>query len=297
MTSKQPELTPIVEIAPKYVSESYRIWHAFIKHKPAVISAVVLFTIILAVLFAPVIAPYKFDSIDLRNTKQPPSLIHMMGTDDLGRDLFTRILFGGRISMSIGVFAALVGTILGSIIGAAAGYYGGSVDNILMRFTDVAFSIPSLPLLIILGSFTKSAVPAMILIIGLLSWMPTARVVRSAVLVLRDQEYVVAARMLGASDFQIVFKHILLNTIGPIIVGATLGVGSAIITESSLSFLGLGVTPPTPTWGNMLQAAQSTMTTKPWLTIFPGMMILIVVLCINFLGDGIQDSFDPTLRN
>ena len=297
MASEQSELTQIVDLAPKYVSESYRIWHAFSKHKPAVTSAVVLLMIILAVLLAPVIAPYKFDAIDLRHTKQPPTLLHLMGTDDLGRDLFTRILFGGRISMSIGVFAALVGTILGAIIGASAGYYGGSVDNILMRFTDVAFSIPSLPLLIILGSFTKSAVPAMILIIGLLSWMPTARVVRSAVLILRDQEYVIAAHMLGASDFRIVFRHILLNTIGPIIVGATLGVGSAIITESSLSFLGLGVSPPTPTWGNMLQAAQATMATKPWLTIFPGMMILIVVLCINFLGDGILDSFDPTLRS
>jgi len=220
-----------------------------------------------------------------------------MGTDDLGRDLFTRLLFGGQISMSIGIFSALVGTIFGSILGATAGYYGGRIDNILMRFTDIAYSIPSLPLLIILSAYTKSSIPIMILVIGLLSWMPTARVVRGSVLSLKEQEYINAARMVGAKDFYIILRHILPNAMAPIIVGATLGVGGAIITESSLSFLGLGVMPPTPSWGNMLQDSQQTMATKPWLTIFPGLAILIIVLCINFVGDGLRDALDPTLRS
>jgi peptide/nickel transport system permease protein len=245
---------------------------------------------------APLIAPYEFDAIDLKHVKEPPTQEHWMGTDDLGRDLFTRILYGGRISLSIGIFSALVATTFGSLMGAVSGYYGGSVDNVLMRFTDVVYSIPSLPLLIVLTSYTNAAVPAMVLIIGFLSWMATARVVRSSVLSLKEQDFVLAARMIGTRDRSVIFRHVLPNTMGPIIVGATLGVGTAIIIESSLSFLGLGVSPPTPTWGNMLQDSQDTMATKPWLTIFPGLAILLTVLCINFIGDGLHDALDPTLR-
>jgi peptide/nickel transport system permease protein len=165
-----------------------------------------------------------------------------------------------------------------------------------MRFTDIAYSIPTLPLLIVLSSFASAAVPTIVLIIGFLSWMATARVVRGSVLSAKEKEYVEAARMIGASDGVIIWKHILPNIAGPIIVGATLGVGNAIIVESSLSFLGLGVQPPTPTWGNMLMDSQSTMASKPWLTIFPGMAILFIVLAVNFIGDGLHDALDPTLR-
>jgi peptide/nickel transport system permease protein len=245
---------------------------------------------------APVIAPYKFDAIDLRSIRKPPSLAHLFGTDDLGRDLLTRILYGGRISLSIGIFSALVGTIFGSLVGALAGFYGGTIDNALMRFTDVAYSIPSLPLLIILSAFSKSSIPIMILIIGLLSWMPTARVVRGSVLSIKERDFITAARMIGVRDGRIILRHILPNALGPIIVGATLGVGGAIIMESSLSFLGLGVQPPIPSWGNMLQDSQANMAAKPWLTIFPGLAILITVLCVNFIGDGLQDALDPNLR-
>jgi len=271
-------------------------WRQFKRHKAALIAMVVLTIMVIMCFLAPVIAPYKYSAIDLRNTKKPPSAQHIMGTDDLGRDLYTRILYGGRISLAIGIFAALVGTALGTLMGATAGYYGTYVDNSLMRITDIAFSIPTLPLLIVISAFTKASLPVIILVIGLLSWMATARVVRGSVLSIKQQEFITASRMIGLRSPRIIFRHIIPNMVGPIVVGATLGVGAAIITESALSFLGLGVQPPTPSWGNMLQDSQATMASKPWLTIFPGLAILITVLCINFIGDGLQDALDPTQR-
>lgn len=219
-----------------------------------------------------------------------------MGTDDLGRDLFTRVLYGGRVSILIGLLAAIIGTGLGASVGAVAGFYGGRLDNLLMRLTDVAYSIPTLPLLIVLSSYTQAAALSMAVIIGLLSWMATARVVRGDVLAIKEMAYVEAARGLGVANPRIIWRHILPNAIGPIVVGATLAVGNAIILESSLSFLGLGIQPPIPTWGNMLMDAQATMATKPWLTIFPGLAILLIVLSVNFIGDGLQDALDPTGR-
>lgn len=272
------------------------IWHNFKRHKVAVISSIVFIVMAVACYAAPWIAPYKFNEINLRAIRQPPSPEHWMGTDDLGRDLYTRILYGGRISITIGILSAIVGTTLGALIGAVSGFYGGRLDNVAMRFTDIAYSIPTLPLLIVLSSFSNAAVPVMVLIIGFLSWMATARVVRGSVLSVKEKEYVEAARMIGAPDWVIIWQHILPNIAGIIIVGATLAVGSAIIIESSLSFLGLGVQPPVPTWGNMLMDSQSTMASKPWLTIFPGMAILLIVLAVNFIGDGLHDALDPTLR-
>ena len=281
--------------APRARTQRSIIWNKFRRHRAAMISATVLIVLTTMVFLAPWIAPYEFDEIDLANRQQPPSLEHPLGTDDLGRDLYTRLLYGGRISITIGIFAAVVGTVLGTLMGSLAGFYGGSTDNAIMRFTDMAISIPSLPLLIVLSSYTSAAIPAMILIIGLLSWMSTARVVRGAVHSIKQQEFVSAASMIGVRNLSIISRHIIPNVMGPIIVGATLGVGGAIIIESSLSFLGLGISPPTPTWGNMLQDSQATMASKPWLTIFPGLAILITVLCINFLGEGLHDALDPTL--
>jgi peptide/nickel transport system permease protein len=197
------------------------------------------------------------------------------------------------VSLLIGVLAALVATGLGSLVGSVAGYRGGRIDDLLMRCTDVAYAIPTLPLLIVLSSYAGAAISSMALIIGLLSWMATARVVRGQVLSIREMPYVEAARSIGATGRRIILRHVLPNAMSPIVVGATLAVGNAIILESSLSFLGLGVQPPTPTWGNMLQDAQATMATKPWLTIFPGLAILLVVLSINFIGDGLRDALDP----
>jgi peptide/nickel transport system permease protein len=273
------------------------VWRRFTRHKLAMASVAVVVVVSAACAAAPWFTGYTFDAIDLGAIRQAPSLEHWMGTDDLGRDLFTRILYGGRVSILIGILSAVIGTGLGSLVGSVAGYYGGRTDNVLMRLTDVAYSIPTLPLLIVLASYTRAEAGSMALIIGLLSWMATARVVRGEVLSIKEMAYVEAARSLGAANGRIIWRHILPNTVGPIVVGATLAVGNAIIVESSLSFLGLGVDPPTPTWGNMLQDARSTMVTKPWLTIFPGVAILLVVLAVNFIGDGLQDAVDPTARD
>ncbi len=269
------------------------IWPQLQRHRLAVISLFIMSVVTIACFAAPFIAPYEFDAIDLANIRKPPSLAHPMGTDDLGRDLLTRVLFGGRVSILIGILAAVFGTTAGTLVGAIGGYFGGRIDNVLMRVTDVAYSIPTLPLLIVMSSYTQASGWTMALIIGLLSWMATARVVRGEVLTIRQMLYIDAARGLGAGNARIISNHVLPNVLGPVVVSATLAVGYAIIIESSLSFLGLGVQPPTPTWGNLLMDAQSTMATKPWLTVFPGLAILLVVLAVNFIGDGLQDALDP----
>jgi len=273
------------------------VWVRILRHRLAVVSMAVLGVMTVECAAAPLLAGYDFDVIDLASIREAPSLSHWMGTDDLGRDLFTRLLYGGRVSILIGVVSALIGTVVGSAVGALAGFYGGWIDNVLMRITDVVYSIPTLPLLIVLASYTAATAGSMALVIGLLSWMTTARVVRGEVLSIKEMAYVEAARSLGATHGRLILHHILPNAVGPIVVGATLTVGNAIIVESSLSFLGLGVQPPTPTWGNMLMDAQATMASSPWLTIFPGVAILLVVLAVNFIGDGLQDALDPTGRD
>jgi peptide/nickel transport system permease protein len=278
-------------------SPAAHVWRQLRRHRPAMASLVVFVVIAVACLAAPLIAPYRFDAIDLSGLRQAPSLHHLMGTDNLGRDLFSRVLYGGRISILIGLLSAALATGAGTLVGAVAGYYGGFVDSLLMRFTDVAYAIPTLPLLIVLASYTQADATSIAVIIGLLSWMGTARVVRAEVLSLKTMPFVEAARALGAPTRRIIGRHVLPNAVGPIVVGATLAVGNAIIAESSLSFLGLGVQAPVPTWGNLLQDATSSMATYPWLTIFPGLAILVVVLAVNFLGDGLQDALDPTARS
>ena len=227
-------------------------WEKFLQHKLAVVASIFLLLLASLCFLAPVIAPFEFDAIDLSNIRSAPTLKHLLGTDALGRDLLTRLLYGGRISITIGLTAALLGSMVGTLIGSIAGYFGGQIDNLLMRFTDLAYSIPTLPLIIVISSYTNTQAFGIVVIIGLFSWMQTARVVRGAILSVKENEYVTAARALGAKDRLIIVRHVLPNISNSIIVGATLGVGNAIITESSLSFLGLGVSPPTPTWGNML---------------------------------------------
>ena len=238
---------------------------------------------------------------------KPPSADHIFGTDVIGRDIFARTIYGGQISLLIGVSAALVEVILGALIGSVAAYYGGWVDNVLMRFTEAMLNIPSLFLLIIGAHFFSGGMPTfhilgreltgnvivIILIIGATSWMYLARIVRANVLSLRERDYVAASRALGASDTRIIFLHLLPNTIAPLIVAATLGVASAILSEAYVSFLGLGVQGATATWGNMLDGAYQYLETAPWLWFFPGTLILLTVLGINFVGDGLRDALDP----
>jgi len=237
----------------------------------------------------------------------PPSADHIFGTDVIGRDIFARTVYGGQISLMIGVSAALVEVILGALIGALAAYYGGWVDSMLMRFTEAMLNIPSLFLLIIGARFFGSGLPdfnffgrqltgsvvVIILIIGATSWMYLARIVRANVLSLRERDYVSAARALGASDRRIIFSHLLPNTTAPLIVSATLGVANAILSEAYVSFLGLGVQGATATWGNMLDGAYQYLERAPWLWFFPGTLILLTVLGINFVGDGLRDALDP----
>jgi len=267
----------------------------FMKNKLAVIGSIVLFIIIVMCGLAPIIAPYPFEQMSLLDKLKAPNSDYWLGTDRYGRDIFTRLLFGGRISLLVG-FASVAGAILiGVTVGAIAGYYGGIVDAILMRFVDVVISIPSFFLLITIVTIFDPSVGSLILVFALTSWTSTARIVRGEFLSLRSREFVLASKTIGTKSYKIIFGHILPNAMGPIIVTATLLVGSVILAEAALSYFGLGISPPTPTWGNMLEDAQNytVMLTAPWYPFFPGLLILITVLCFNFIGDGLRDALDP----
>ncbi|HZO24718.1 MAG TPA: ABC transporter permease [Chloroflexota bacterium] len=266
------------------------------RHRLAAVGGLGLLLLALMALIAPLLTPHQFDQMDLDSMRQPPTWRHPFGTDDLGRDLFTRVIYGARISLGTGLCSAAIATLVGTTIGAVAGYFGGWTDNLSMRLVDLMLSIPLLPIVIVISAVMKPTVPVLVLVIGLFGWMVTARLVRSSFLVLKAQDFTLAAQVIGAPPGRIIVCHLLPNAVAPIVVAATLSVGSAIILESILSFLGMGVQPPTPSWGNMLQDAQSTMATKPWMAIFPGLFIFISVMCVNFLGDGLRDALDPRLR-
>jgi len=277
------------------------IWRHFCRHRPAMLGMITILVLALGAICVPVISPYDPIATQLEYRFEPPSLAHPMGTDELGRDLLTRILYGARASLSIGILAVLVAITIGTVVGATAGFYGRAIDNILMRFTDFMLAFPTLFLLILLTLILRSfnipelstGILPIVLVIGLLSWMTVARLVRASFLSLKEKEFVEAARCSGASDLRLIIRHILPNAISPIIVAATLRIASAIITESGLSYLGFGVQPPVPTWGNMLKNAQAQMTYAPWTAIFPGLMIFIAVIAINYIGDGLRDALDP----
>ncbi len=280
-------------------------WKYFVRHKLALAGAITLILLVLGCIFGPMISPYDVEKSSLRIRYQPPSAEHVMGTDELGRDMLTRLLFGGRISLAIGLLSMTIAVVIGVTVGSVAGFYGGKIDNILMRLTDLMLTIPRLFLLILVSVILRGinwpylqeagGIAAIVLVLGILSWMSIARLVRGAFLSLREKEFVEAARSLGLSNFRIIVRHILPNALSPVIVAATLGVAGAIISESGLSYLGFGVQPPTPTWGNMLRGAQDEMMRgNMWLAIFPGLMIFITVLAINYMGDGLRDALDPT---
>lgn len=289
------EKIPGVENAASRVSKRFR------RHPGAVAGFLVLTLLVLAVILAP-LSPYDPETSKVSERFQTPSLQHPMGTDALGRDLLTRILYGGRISLSVGMMVVVIALVIGVTIGAVAGYAGGWVDNILMRITDISLTLPSLLVLILLSAilrevqlpfFESNSVMTIAIVIGLLSWMTFARLVRAAFLTLREMDFVTASRSLGAGPLRIVLKHILPNAIGPIIVESTLELGYAIIQESGLSFLGFGIQPPTPSWGNLLSNAQENFIRYPWLAIFPGIMIFLAIISVNYIGDGLRDAFDP----
>jgi len=277
------------------------IWKRFRKHPGAIFGFIVIFVLIILAVLAP-LSPYDPEVSEISERYRPPTWSHLMGTDALGRDLFTRALYGGRVSLTVGLLVVMISITIGVPIGALAGYYGGRLDGILMRITDAFLSLPSFLVLILLSAilreveaplFERNNVLTISLVIGVFAWTTFARLVRATFLTLRETDFVSASRALGGSDLRIIIRHILPNSIGPIIVEATLEFGYAIIEESGLSFLGFGIQPPTPSWGNLLSNAQEHFTKYPWLAVFPGLMIFLSIISINYIGDGLRDAFDP----
>jgi len=272
--------------------------HRFLRHRLAMTGLIILIIVFGSGIFANYIAPYSFDQIDLTRVLQGPTseANHFFGTDQIGRDYFSRVIFGIRTSMEVGVFVAFVSSIIGIFVGAVAGYYGGLIDNILMRITDLILTLPALAILLtaaaLLGQGSQWRVS---FILAVFFWTGLARIVRGTFLSLREKEYVEAAKAAGSGDMRIMFRHILPNTLGPIVVNGTLSVGAAIIVEAALSFLGFGIKPPTPSLGSLIADGQQS-PQDWWITVFPGLTLLIIVIAINFVGDGLRDALDPQQR-
>ena len=310
LTPNIPRLTQD-EIESPPLSLGRLTWLRFKRHKMAMFGAVVLFLLILYSSIGSLVLSEKYaNHTDPNLGLTAPSTSHLFGTDPVGRDILARTIYGGQISLVIGLTAVIIETMAGVLIGAAAGYYGGWIDAILMRITEAMLNIPEIFLLIVMAKQFSGKIPTIdifgrevsgsviviVVIIGLTSWMYLARIVRAEFLSLKENDFVLAARSTGTSNSGIIFKHILPNSMAPIIVSATLGVANAILAEAYISFLGLGVMPPTATWGNMLDGANNYLESAPWLWFFPGMLILLTVLSINFLGDGLRDALDPHSR-
>ena len=282
------------------------VWLQFKKHKGALLGAIIFSGIVISVMLGPILWPFEPNAIDIRSRNQGPSLLHPFGTDQLGRDTFSRMIAGGRTSITVGLAAMFLALILGTLIGVIAGYFK-KLDGILMRFTDLFLSLPLLPLLLLMMFLFREPLSVsygpekgmfilIVFAIGVTSWMPTARIVRGDVLALKQREFVMAARSIGTPDQKIILRHILPNILSPILVSATLGIANAIITESALSFLGLGFPPDFPTWGRLLNDAVDYLQLHPERVMWPGLAISLTVLSINFLGDGLRDALDPRIR-
>ncbi len=267
------------------------------KNKLAVIGGMLVLLVFILSIFAPFIGPFRHpEKIDISNILVGPSLSHPLGTDDLGRDVLSRMLWGGRISLEVGFVAVGIATIIGIILGAIAGYYGGYIDGAIMRVVDIMLSIPTIFLVLAVIAILEPSIINIMIVIGLTSWMEPARLIRAEFISLKERDFVIAARAIGATDRRIIMKHVLPNGLSPILVSATMGVGGAILIESALSFLGLGVQPPTPSWGSLLSSGKDNIEIAWWLSAFPGLAILITVLGYNLLGEGIRDALDPRQR-
>ena len=282
------------------------IWDQFTKHKGALVGGVLFLAIVLLVMAGPLVWPFEANEVNIELRNQTPSLAHPFGTDQLGRDTFARMIAGGRTSIAVGLAAMLLSLVLGSTIGVVSGYYR-RLDGIMMRITDLFLSLPILPLLLVMMLLFREPLSEaygpergmfvlIVVSIGITSWMPTARIVRGDVLALKEREFILAARSIGTSDSRVILRHILPNVLSPILVSATLGIANAIITESALSFLGLGFPPDFPTWGRLLNDAVDYMQLYPERVLWPGLAISLTVLSINYLGDGLRDALDPRIR-
>lgn len=272
-----------VPAAPRRVTNATGAWG----RRSVLLPALAVAVLIGIALLAPVLAPYAMDGLDLANRRAAPSFAHWFGTDELGRDLFTRVLYGARVSLAIGLVSAAVSVSIGTAVGAIAGYAGRWIDDLLMRLTDAMLCIPRLPLLMILAAFARPSVVVLVAFVGVVGWMETARVVRTAVQSLAARDFVSAARASGATPARVLLRHVLPGIVPVVTVATTLAVGRGILLESALSFFGVGVQPPTASWGNMLYQAQTTMTSEPWLAVFPGLMIFLTVLACNAVGESI----------
>lgn len=294
-TQKSPNIA--VLDTEKERPNSNRALKRFLKHRVAIVAVIILIFITVISVLAPLFARYEYDVIDLRAGGESPSSAHWFGTDRVGRDIWSRTLYGGRVSLAVGVGATVIATSIGTILGAISGYYRGWVDVLIMRLTDTVMAFPSIVIMLTLAALLPRSLWNIVIIIGGLSWPPVARLVRAQFMSVRENEFVQAAQALGATDRSIIFRHIMPNVVAPLIALITFSVGSAILTEAGLSFLGLGVPPPAPSWGNMLESARNLdiLQNLPWMWIPPAIMTVLTVLCVNFIGDGIRDAIDPRL--
>ncbi|HET58193.1 MAG TPA: ABC transporter permease [Deltaproteobacteria bacterium] len=271
-------------------------WYRFFRNKLAVAGGIVVIALFAVSLLAPWIAPCDPNEINIDRVLESPSSEHLLGTDQLGRDVLSRMIWGSRISLKVGFVATGIAILVGAVLGAVAGYYGHWVDSVIMRFVDVMLCFPSFFLILAVIALLEPSIWNIMIVIGLTGWMGITRLVRADFISLKERDFVQAARVIGAGDGRIIFRHILPNAMASVLVAATLGVAGAILTESALSFLGIGVQPPTPSWGNILTAGKDNIDIAWWLSLYPGLAILITVLGYNLLGEGIRDSLDPRLR-
>jgi peptide/nickel transport system permease protein len=282
------------QLKTSYFNEVF--WQRFTENGFALAGGIIVAVLFLFSFLAAYITPYDPSVIDAYNVLMPPSAAHWMGTDELGRDVFTRVIFGARISLKVGFVAVGIAMVIGTIVGLLSGYYGGWLDSFLMRLVDIMLCFPTFFLILAVIAVLEPSIWYIMIVIGVTGWMGVARLVRAEVLSLRERDFILAARAIGASDLRIIFRHILPNAMAPVLVAATLGVAGAILTESALSFLGIGVQPPTPSWGNILTSGKDYIEFAWWLSLYPGLAILVTVLAYNLLGEGIRDAIDPRLH-
>ena len=278
------------------ILSSQQTFHTLRRNWLAFGGGLLVLAVFVIAIFAPLIAPYNPSKIDIKNILVGPSSQHLFGTDELGRDVLSRMIWGARVSLEVGFVAIGIATMIGILLGALSGFYGGYIDSAIMRAVDIMLSIPTIFLVLAVIAILEPSILNIMIVIGLTSWMEPARLVRAEFISIKEREFVTAARALGARDGRIIFRHILPNGLSPILVSATMGIGGAVLVESALSFLGLGVQPPTPSWGSLLSSGKDNIEIAWWLSAFPGLAILVTVLGYNLLGEGIRDALDPRQR-